>query len=86
MRYHWGLGVGHVYAHPSQPASTSVEENSQPPEYEPEIVTENDFSTQTKVPGEDSDVYTSDSDNPELSLGLRDFEGWESDDQGDEDI
>jgi hypothetical protein len=83
MRYHWGLGVGHHYAHLSQQptAGEFATHDNQPPESEPaDMVSENDFSVQ--IQDGNSDVY--DSDDSELGLEYRDLEGLadaESDDQ-----
>jgi hypothetical protein len=95
MRYHWGLGVGHLHAHRSASTLGNVTKESddtwnvQPLDGGPE-----------EVPGEDdiqidtqncnSDVY--DSDNSELGLDDRDLEGWEDvesdaeDGDGDQDM
>jgi hypothetical protein len=74
MRYHWGLGVGHLHAH--QHAATSIPgEDShirtQSPDCEPDV-DENDVGAQTQDRDGDNDA-----DDPELSLTERDLEGWE---------
>jgi hypothetical protein len=78
MRYHWGLGVGHIYAY--QPAGTFVHtpEVNVPSAVLPESTLEenaegNDTSGRTH--DGNSDIY--DSDNPELTFDDRDGEGWE---------
>jgi hypothetical protein len=90
MRYHWGLGIGHVYSHsqaPNRDASTmaSAESNSRYPsdnsELEPEAnnTVENILDPTVMVTlqedGNDSDV-----DNPEL--GFEDLD----DDLGDAEV
>jgi hypothetical protein len=81
MRYHVGLGVGHLHAHP--PTATSIrlpEEDIHSREPEPdldEMVGDNDVSAQTHGDGSsDSDVYDSDR-RAEFDLQDRDLEGWE---------
>jgi len=75
MRYHWGLGVGHLHAH--QPTATTrhaPEDDTQSPEYETEEpLDKTNVNTQTQ--DENSDIYNS--DDPELDLEDRDLEGWE---------
>jgi hypothetical protein len=86
MRYHWGLGVGHLHAH--QPSTTlgcvpEVPEDVQDVQlqnYEQEeTLRENDVIANNQ--DEDSEVY--DSDNPELDLDDRQSEGWSDVDSND---
>jgi hypothetical protein len=91
MRYHWGLGVGHLHAHQYAVISTPVLEkdaqDAQPPECEPEErLDENSVNDQIDIQDGNSEGYQS--DHPELCLEERDFEGWndvESEDSEDED-
>ena len=77
MRYHWGLGVGHLHAH--CPVSTSNDSSSIPDELgniegdqnEPDNVTEDASNIDCAT----SDAY--DSDKPDRDLDNRDSEGWE---------
>jgi hypothetical protein len=82
MRYHWGLGVGHLHAH--CPESTTNRCSSFPDEQrdieddqntgrEPDNVSEH----ASNIDGACSDAYNS--DNSEWDLDNRDFEGWETD-------
>jgi hypothetical protein len=76
MRYHWGLGVGHIHAH--QPVAWSGHDSEDPrdvpsPGREPEEASAT-YSGNTQT-GNDSDG--DDTDNPELDLEDRDLEGWE---------
>ena len=80
MRYHWGLGVGHLHAHQhtvtSAPISEKDAQDARSPEYEPEeTLDENDVNAQVEAQDGDSEGYHS--DNPELCLEDRDLEGWE---------
>jgi hypothetical protein len=84
MRYHWGLGVGHLHAH--RPASTSESYISDgqrdQPEEDPTQFTDLELDDSNSedslhLPDADDafDVY--DSDNPELGLDDRELEGWQ---------
>jgi hypothetical protein len=80
MRYHWGLGVGHLHAHQHTATSAPTPEknapNAQPPEPEAEEgLDENSVNAQIEIQDGNSEAYHS--DNPELGLEERDFEGWE---------
>jgi hypothetical protein len=88
MRYHWGLGVGHFYAH--QTAATTdhvlqVPEDTQVPDSgQEELPDGNDNDASACARDGDSDVY--DSDNPELGLDDRQSDGWNEDEyESDED-
>lgn len=82
MRYHWGLGVGHLHTH-----QTSAMSHGHIPRAGSQDVqinepndnlgeNENDDNAQQ---GETSDIggSESESDDPELTLEDRDFEGWD---------
>ena len=80
MRYHWGLGVGHLHAH--RPVSTSNGhsvipgeprdiEDDQNADREPDNVSED----APNIDGASSDAY--DSDKSDWDLDNRDLEGWE---------
>jgi hypothetical protein len=78
MRYHWGLGVGHLHAH--RPASTpnsscsgepSDIEDDQNADREPDHVSED----ASNIDCASSD--TCNSDKPEWELDNRELEGWE---------
>jgi hypothetical protein len=81
MRYHWGLGVGHVHAHRPAATTSHIPEEVQgihSPEHEPEETagggnSDNDLNAQ--LLDENSDVYNS--DDPELGLEDCDPDGWE---------
>jgi len=83
MRYHWGLGVGHIYAHDALPSAKVVFPTDQ---YEDTRLDDDDYVSDSQIekprPGEDQ-VRGSDAcyelDNPELSLDDRhcELEGWE---------
>ena len=79
MRYHVGLGVGHLHAHRSTTSSCLPEGDIHPREPEPdmdEMVGDDDVHAETHDDGSsDSDV---DSDHlAEFDLNDRDLEGWE---------
>jgi hypothetical protein len=80
MRYHWGLGIGHLHAH--YPTSTSNGcsgipgkprdiEDDQNADCEPDNVSED----ASNVDGASSNSY--DSDKSESDLNNLDLEGWE---------
>jgi hypothetical protein len=78
MRYHWGLGVGHLHAHqptfnasriPDKPRDT---QDDQFADFEPDEPS----GENAHAPDTDSDKCY-ESDNPELDLDDRDLEGWE---------
>ena len=79
MRYHWGLGVGHLHAHrpisngcssiPDEPGNIDDDQNA---DHEPDNVSE--YSSNIDGTSSD-DAY--DSDNPEWDLDNRDLDGWE---------
>jgi hypothetical protein len=80
MRYHWGLGIGHLHAHQYTLTSAPIPEKNtrdvQPSECElEETLYENDVSAQVEAQDGNSEGYHS--DNPELCLEERDNEGWE---------
>ena len=92
MHYHWGLGVGHFYAHLSAATLGCVSylaEDIQAPDTEPwEALGET--LAQANDRGSDMDY---ESDNPELCSEDHDLEGWDDiemddveDGDGDEDI
>jgi len=86
MRYHWGLGVGHLHAH--QPVITSGyvgdeldhSENCQddlPPDLEPEKTSD------VQIEDRDRDIY--DSDEQESRMEICDLEEWEDVETSDSD-
>ena len=82
MRYHWGLGVGHIYTH--QPTSTSSWKfqvlDSQATEFEDDQYVDLEVGENfTLVQGTDHDTAddTHKSENPELGLDDHGLEGWE---------
>jgi hypothetical protein len=96
MRYHWGLGVGHLHAHqprstatssytPCQPGDTKDDQYAEPEPEGAEGRVDYDGHEPSAEPGDNaSDIY--ESDDSELRLDERDLEGWEdveSDDGGD---
>jgi hypothetical protein len=74
MRYHWGLGVGHLHAH--CPVSTSNSRNSIPDE---PIDIEDDDRELDNIYEHASDIddSRSDSDNSDWDLDNHDVEGRE---------
>ena len=71
MRYHWGLGVGHLYAHGPSSTSCCSEHDGDDIDLDPH----EGSGDKQHVQDEDSDNYNS--DHPELSLEDREAEGWE---------
>jgi hypothetical protein len=76
MRYHWGLGVGHLHVHGSTSTSSCILDKS--------IDTSDDlFADPEPLGGRDmhaTDMDSSasyESDNSEMALEDRDLEGWE---------
>lgn len=84
MRYHWGLGVGHLHAH--QPTSSCVHCEPRgidaPDDSIPEQPSDGGYMRTTDVEN-DADQ---ESDDPEMNLEDRELEGWdESGDSNDGD-
>lgn len=93
MRYHWGLGVGHLHAHqtsesaapcnkPEMPQAEGIQADQSPDciPADSEVPSENlnPVDAQQPPPREDDgDAGTYDSDCPELCLDDREAEGWE---------
>ena len=79
MRYHWGLGIGHIHAHQHTIPLVAIPRTNSPDiqlEDEPdETLDVNDINIQIDLEDGNSDVYHS--DNPELGLEDREMEGWE---------
>jgi hypothetical protein len=81
MRYHWGLGVGHLHA--PRPASTSescISDEPRDAELEEDQYADleiDEDSESARSPDADGAVDMYDSDNPELGLDDRDLEGWQ---------
>ena len=73
MRYHWGLGVGHLYAH--RPTFTFRCE----PESEDEMFVDldPDEGSGRAKQVQDGDSDNDNSDHPEFALEDREAEGWE---------
>lgn len=71
MRYHWGLGVGHLHAH--GPISN--------PSHIPDLPRDTDASDNLSEAPPDGDLHAADiaddNDNPEMVLDEHDFEGWD---------
>lgn len=90
MRYHVGLGVGHIHAHQHAGTSRHIYEesgaqDSQSLERENEPITE-ESDINLQVQDGNSDACDSD---PELDLKDREFEGWndvESEHDEDDDL
>ena len=87
MRYHWGLGLGHLYAHHST-TSTCIPDNRDADtqgdgsvDLEPFELRPSHENAHLNVEAHDTDNK---SDNPELGLDDRDLEGWETDSSEDE--
>ena len=93
MRYHWGLGVGHIYTH--QPTSTSSSKfqvlDNQAAEFEDDQYVDLEVGeNSTSVQGTNHDTAddTHELENPELGLddhGLEDWEDVEADSSSDSD-
>jgi hypothetical protein len=79
MRYHWGLGVGHIHAHQHTVPLAAIPRTDSPDvqlEHEPDATLDvNEINIQIDLQDGNSDVYHS--DNPELGLEDRELEGWE---------
>jgi L-alanine-DL-glutamate epimerase-like enolase superfamily enzyme len=76
LRYHWGLGIGHIHAH--QAAATS-EKHSQLAECE----WQEEEETDQEILEGNSDVYNS-GDSPGLGSEDDESEGWDSSSNGDD--
>lgn len=76
MRYHWGLGVGHLHAHRPR-LTSSFGYNADGPDQDEihQDLPTNVESKETQVEDGASDSY--ESDNPELGLEISDLEDWE---------
>ena len=86
MRYHWGLGVGHAYAH--EPTTRSAEEILHAPSRsEPEIVIpdchtdvdENDSDGTSSLRSPSPDLDNSDPDDFDVEIAA--MYSWESQDE-----
>ncbi len=81
MRYHWGLGVGHIHAHQHTVPLTAIQRTDSPDvqlehDSEPDATLDvNEINIQIDLQDGNSDIYHS--DNPELGLEDRELEGWE---------
>jgi hypothetical protein len=79
MRYHWGLGVGHLHAH--RPATTSTRIPSQQMDTETSHCVSTDTEAVSSVALEVAtinDVSYEFVDPAEMVLGDRDPEGWDN--------
>jgi hypothetical protein len=94
MRYHWGLGIGHVYAHDIVANGVTDGSLSKSTAEEPVILAGLDVELETQgsapeplhvCPTDDADG-SDDSDDPELGMENRDDDNWDSDDDGDEEL
>jgi hypothetical protein len=81
MRYHWGLGVGHLHAHHSTSTSACISDNrdadnqaDESADPEPCELGPSHENAHLNLEAHDTD---SDLDKPELGLDDRDPEGWE---------
>ena len=84
MRYHWGLGVGHLHVHcpvstssgrsgiPGKPRDIEDDQNA---DREPDNAFEDASEDASNIDCASSDAY--DSDKSEWDLDNRDLEGWE---------
>jgi hypothetical protein len=77
MRYHWGLGVGHIHAHQTGTSGHIIREADTQDIQSPDLEAEAglDDSSAERIQDRNSDVY--DSDDPELCLDDREHEGWD---------
>lgn len=76
MRYHWGLGVGHLHAH--RPASVSESSISDEPRDVEDQYADLELDEDSEhSPDADGAIDLCESDNPELGLDDRDLEGWQ---------
>lgn len=79
VRYHWGLGIGHVYSHEDSkfhqsPAMPDCEADG-PNELEDEDSADRQHQTPSLTPRRDTDdsgFENEDSDDPELGVDIRD--------------
>ena len=81
MRYHWGLGIGHIHAHQSSGTCDHISEEPDVQDVQllcetEERLGENNIDTQFQEG--DSDVE--DHHDPELDLEDREYEGWDDED------
>lgn len=76
MRYHWGLGVGHVYTHAR---SSGTSDRSQAHYFESQDIEATEDETGNIHPTEN------DPDNPEFGLENREDDGWDTDEAEDGD-
>jgi hypothetical protein len=84
MRYHWGLGVGHLHAHQSQPAATA----GRVPEDDTWDVGSPEYEAEETLGGNDADNHVYDFGDAEFGLEDPELEGWEdveSEEEGGED-
>jgi hypothetical protein len=80
MRYHWGLAVGHIYAHEqsavlgSFPGASTVEEVTSGPETDADVLM-----------ASGSDDHASDYEDGEFGFENREDDEWDHDDDDDDD-
>ena len=77
MRYHAGLGVGHVHTHPGQSSASGIPRESRdidvPDDPIPEQLPDGGEMQAPDMENEQND----EADNPEMALEDRENEGWE---------
>jgi len=88
MRYHWGLGVGHLHAHQHSAISGRIpqEDNQEmelPEREAEERLDQNIADALPEIQAEHESSDVEHSDNPELGLEDRHLEGWEDDESED---
>jgi hypothetical protein len=88
MRYHWGLGVGHVHAHQHSATSGLIpqgdtQEMALPEREAEERLDQNIANTHSETQAEHESSDVEHSDNPELGMEDRHLEGWEDDESED---
>lgn len=79
MRYHWGLGVGHLHAH--QPVTSDEPDQFEVCQDNPDL--EPEGTSDVRIEDGDSDIY--DSDDPEQGIEIGDLEEWEDVETSDSD-
>lgn len=80
MRFHWGLGIGHVYSHADSPNVSTVSGGEEEDEDH-----NSDKNVEVKTQSIIDDDEDDDEENPEeLGLEDREKEIWDDSDEGDE--
>lgn len=87
MRYHWGLGVGHLHAHQHASSARGSEDNTGWSQYEAGEALDDASDTNTRSPDVDGNAYDfGDAEFSSESEGWEDIESEDEEGSGNEDM